>query len=150
MEEFWADRHVPADRFAQRRRGGSWPGPGRCFDYVHVSLPVGAVLEYRRERRRSPAEHGVDVVETGLWVHAGLFSMVLVASGDDAQARMTRAVDAILRLAISVGGSMEYCHGVGVRLAHLMREEHGEAGVEVMRRVKSALDPRGVLNPSTT
>jgi FAD/FMN-containing dehydrogenase len=112
---------------------------------VHVSLPVGAVLEYRTRAQAICAEHGVDVVETGLWVHAGLFSMVLVSSGDDAQARMTRAVDAILRLGISAGGSMEYCHGVGVRLAHLMREEHGEAGVEVMRRVKAALDPLGLL-----
>jgi FAD/FMN-containing dehydrogenase len=150
VEEFWSERHVPADRFAERRRGqmagNSWPGAGRCFDYVHVSLPVSAVLEYRIRALAIAAEQGVDVVETGLWVHAGLFSMVLVATGEEAQARMSRAVDAILRLAISSGGSMEYCHGVGVRLAHLMREEHGEAGVEVMRRVKAALDAGGVLN----
>ena len=147
VEAFWDERHVPADRFAQRRAGSSWPGGGRCFDYIHVSLPVPAVLEYRTQAQAIADEHGVDVVETGLWVHAGLFSMVLVASGDGAASRMSHAVDACLRLAISAGGSIEYCHGVGVRLAHLMREEHGEVGVAVMRRVKSALDPAGVLNP---
>ncbi len=106
---------------------------------MHVSLPVSAVLEYRTRALATCAEQGVDVVETGLWVHAGLFSLVLVATGDEAQARMARAVDAVLRMAIAAGGSMEYCHGAGVRLAHLLREEHGEAGVEVMGRVRGAL-----------
>jgi FAD/FMN-containing dehydrogenase len=41
---------------------------------------------------------------------------------------------------------MEYCHGVGLRLAHLMEAEHG-AGMNVLRRLKAALDPDGLLNP---
>jgi FAD/FMN-containing dehydrogenase len=41
---------------------------------------------------------------------------------------------------------MEYVHGAGQRLAHLMPREHG-AGFEAMRRLKEALDPRGILNP---
>jgi glycolate oxidase len=41
---------------------------------------------------------------------------------------------------------MEYCHGVGVRLAHLMVEEHG-AGLDVMRALKRSLDPANILNP---
>jgi FAD/FMN-containing dehydrogenase len=38
-------------------------------------------------------------------------------------------------------------HGAGLRLAHLMPEEHGEA-LDVIRRIKAAIDPSGVLNPS--
>jgi FAD/FMN-containing dehydrogenase len=41
---------------------------------------------------------------------------------------------------------MEYVHGVGVKLAHLVGEELG-AGTDVLRRIKDALDPRGILNP---
>ena len=44
-----------------------------------------------------------------------------------------------------MGGSMEYTHGVGVKLAALMAEEHGY-GVEVMRRIKKTLDPNGIMN----
>ncbi len=41
---------------------------------------------------------------------------------------------------------MECCYGARVRLVHLLREEHGEAGVEVMRRVTGATQSaRGVL-----
>jgi FAD/FMN-containing dehydrogenase len=59
---------------------------------------------------------------------------------------MSATVDACLELATAVGGSIEYCHGVGVRLAHLMRAEHGP-GLEALRALKRALDPRGILNP---
>lgn len=147
VEEFWTERHVPAERFAQRRRRDEgWPPAGQCFDYVHVALPASAVLSYRERATAIARAEDVDVVETGLWVHAGLFSMVLATSGEDGPARMSRAIDATLRLAIASGGSIEYCHGVGVRLAHLMREEHGP-GLDVMRELKRALDPHHILNP---
>jgi len=146
VEEFWRERHLPAERFAQRRRAAALPGEGRCFDYIHVALPVPAVLDYRARATAIAIEHDVDVVETGLWVHAGLFSLVMLAEGDGATQRLARAIDACLRLALDRGGSVEYCHGVGVRLAHLMREEHG-AGLDVLRSLKRALDPKGILNP---
>jgi FAD/FMN-containing dehydrogenase len=41
---------------------------------------------------------------------------------------------------------MEYVHGAGSRLAHLMADEHGPA-LELLRRIKAALDPHGILNP---
>jgi FAD/FMN-containing dehydrogenase len=45
-----------------------------------------------------------------------------------------------------MGGSMEYCHGVGVKLASHMKEEHGY-GLEVMRQIKKVLDPNNIMNP---
>jgi len=41
---------------------------------------------------------------------------------------------------------MESCHGVGLRLSHLMGEEHGR-GLDLMRQVKAALDPHNIMNP---
>jgi FAD/FMN-containing dehydrogenase len=41
---------------------------------------------------------------------------------------------------------MEYCHGVGLTLAHLMDSELG-AGLVALRQIKQALDPQGLLNP---
>ena len=42
--------------------------------------------------------------------------------------------------------SSEYCHGVGLKLAHLVEREWG-SGLEVARRIKRALDPYGIMNP---
>lgn len=154
VEEFWQTRHVPAERFARTRASRrampeqSGDEPAR-FDYVHVALPASRVLEYRERALALAREHGVHVLENGTWVWPGLFSMVMAnaeATAEEAARNMARTVDGCLRLAHALGGSMEYCHGVGVRLAHLMEEEHG-AGLTVMRLIKRALDPNGVMNP---
>ena len=42
---------------------------------------------------------------------------------------------------------MEYCHGVGLRLAPLMSREHG-GGLAVLQRVKRELDPNAIMNPA--
>ena len=62
------------------------------------------------------------------------------------QPKLSRVLDDLLAQAQDLGGSMEYVHGAGLRLAHLMSREHAE-GLEVLKRVKAALDPAGVLNP---
>ncbi len=92
---------------------------------------------------------GVRVQESGLWVQPELFSMRLGAEdGVTPNARLVleETVEELLRLAQRLGGSMEYTHGVGVKLAPLMAEEHGY-GLEVMRRIKQTLDPNNILNP---
>ncbi len=53
-----------------------------------------------------------------------------------------RAMDATVR----ANGSISHHHGVGRLRKPWMRAEHG-AGIEVMRSIKRALDPRGILNP---
>jgi hypothetical protein len=40
---------------------------------------------------------------------------------------------------------MEYCHGVGVRLAHLLARELG-SGITILRALKGVLDPDQLLN----
>ena len=64
----------------------------------------------------------------------------------NAQLALEEAIEELLRLVQQSGGSMEYTHGVGVKLAPLMVEEHGY-GLQVMRQIKQALDPNNVLNP---
>jgi FAD/FMN-containing dehydrogenase len=54
--------------------------------------------------------------------------------------------DTLLRQALKAGGALEYCHGAGLKLRHLVPEALGE-GLEVLRAVKHALDPGGILNP---
>jgi alkyldihydroxyacetonephosphate synthase len=158
VETFWQRRHEPAESFARtradtrrakRHRRPSDAGETRCFDYIHVSLAPSRVLEYRERSLAIAAQHEVHVLEAGIWVSPGLFSLAMAnvaATHDEAASRMGAMVDEALRAAHALGGSMEYCHGVGVRLAHLMREEHG-AGLDVMGALKRSLDPANVLNP---
>jgi D-lactate dehydrogenase (cytochrome) len=49
-------------------------------------------------------------------------------------------------VALRLGGTVSGEHGVGVGKQAYMQAEHGPA-LDVMRSVKSALDPKGILNP---
>ncbi|HEX5142185.1 MAG TPA: FAD-binding oxidoreductase [Dehalococcoidia bacterium] len=146
--DFWERRHVVAERFARGRpRQPRMGREGVAFDYIHVALPPSQVLGFRADCHESAAREGVGLVECGLWTAPDFFSAVFVLP--DAQgghALLTEVLDGLLRRVQDLGGSMEYVHGAGLRLAHLMPREHGE-GFDVLRRIKAALDPDGVLNP---
>lgn len=119
------------------------------FDYVHVALPRSKVRAYRRAAFAILRRHGVTPIGFGLWTQPELVSLEVLHSAVDrksARAAVADAVDEVIREAHGLGGSMEYVHGVGLRLAHLLGEELGP-GLEVARRVKACLDPRRVLNP---
>jgi alkyldihydroxyacetonephosphate synthase len=48
--------------------------------------------------------------------------------------------------ALGAGAVINDHHGVGLKLAPYMSAQHG-AGLDVLRRIKNALDPNGVMNP---
>lgn len=149
-QAFWAERHRIADRFQRERlnnlkRGVLDTRPPNSFDYIHVALPRSQVLPYR-ERALSLCEaYGITVTQCGIWTRPELFSMALHNERDHTEV-LADTVDALLTMAQDVGGSMEYCHGIGVRLAHLLERELG-AGMDLLCTLKQMLDPNAVLNP---
>ena len=54
----------------------------------------------------------------------------------------TAAMEATLRN----NGSISHHHGIGFWRRPFMEQEFGVSGVELLRRIKSALDPNGILN----
>ncbi len=149
-EEFWRERHSIARRFAENRRARRERGRDGIYrDWIHVALPASEVLPFREAALAIVKKRGVDLVESGLWIRPELFSMPLRIDGDgkkDAQLILEETVEELLHLVHRLGGSMEYTHGVGVKLAPLMAEEHGY-GLEVMRGIKRLLDPNNIMNP---
>lgn len=149
-ERFWRDRHVIARRFMQNRRQRRERGRDGIYrDWIHVALPASKVLPFREAAVEITERRGVRLQESGLWIRPELFSLRLGIEerGDNkAQLVLEETVEELLRLVQKLGGSMEYTHGVGVKLAPLMAEEHGY-GLEVMRQIKKVLDPNNIMNP---
>ena len=119
-EQFWRDRHEIARRFARNRRQRRERGRDGIYrDWIHVALPSSKVLAFRSAAQEIVERHGVRLQESGLWVQPELFSMRLGAEDGavaNAQLALEEAIEELLRLVQQIGGSMEYTHGVGVKL----------------------------------
>jgi alkyldihydroxyacetonephosphate synthase len=147
---FWNSRHRTAERFQEERLQNLPHGildtrPEASFDYIHIALPTSQVLGYREHALDLCQQQGIMVTQCGIWTRPELFSMFLHNPSGRVET-LADAVDRLLELAQDVGGSMEYCHGVGVRLAHLLARELG-AGTKILSALKRSLDPNSVLNP---
>ncbi len=152
--EYWRYRHQSAENYKRTALGKPrqvrWNRTGwRAFDYLHIALPISKVLEYRDRCEQLMEGTGVRVVEYALWSRPELFSMLLTYDGEEGDGfrdRLAEVVHQVLTLAQDMGGIMEYCHGVGVKLNHLLARELG-VGHDVIRDMKRTLDPAGIMNP---
>jgi alkyldihydroxyacetonephosphate synthase len=149
-QRFWDTRHGSAERYIEQRQQGSpWSTRRWAASHVNITLPASAILEYRERAAQALARHNMVLTASGLWAMPELYSVRFEHAAPDSPAafdEVERGTDEGLRLAHLMGGSMEYCHGVGLRYAHLMDSELG-SGLNVLRRIKRAVDPDGLLNP---
>ncbi len=154
-QAYWKERHQSALNYKRSALGkprkvkwDRWSARG--FDYLHLALPISKVLEYRKRCDQLMADSGVRTVEYAIWSRPELFSMLMVADPQDSEdgfrENLSRVVEQVLTLAQDMGGVMEYCHGVGVKLNHLLAREMG-VGHDVLRAAKLALDPANIMNP---
>jgi alkyldihydroxyacetonephosphate synthase len=51
------------------------------------------------------------------------------------------------RAVLDAGGTLSHHHGIGIDHAAWLAEEKGSVGIAALRAVKTALDPRGIMNP---
>ena len=151
--EYWKTRHESGDRYRTEMlnepRSVRWQNRGRGFDYLHTAIPISRVLEYRRRCHEIFSQHGMKVIEYAIWTEPELFSMLVVPDGTvgpNSPHHRGEVVDEVLSLAQDMGGTMEYCHGVGVKLAHLLPREVG-VGYTVSKVIKQAIDPHNIMNP---
>jgi glycolate oxidase len=67
--------------------------------------------------------------------------------GDAAVTRLDAARTELYEAALRLGGTVTGEHGIGVARRDWLVRQRGPEAVEVMRSIKRALDPRGLLNP---
>jgi D-lactate dehydrogenase (cytochrome) len=86
-----------------------------------------------------------------LFGHVGdgnFHGIILVDPLDQAEVNEAERLNAeIVRLALAVDGTCTGEHGVGLHKIDFLVEEHGDDTIDLMRRIKRALDPAGILNP---
>ena len=67
---------------------------------------------------------------------------------DEAEmARVHLALDVIAKKTLALGGTITGEHGVGLAKKAWLREQMGDSSFALMKQVKRAIDPHGLLNP---
>lgn len=136
----WQARH---DAFyavvALKPSGKGWP--------TDVCVPVSKLADCIRAAKQLLAESPATATVIG-HVGDGNFHVVFAVDPNDPAdlAEVARLNGEIVRLAIAADGTSTGEHGVGIGKKKYMAAEFGEA-LDVMRLIKQALDPKGILNP---
>ena len=142
IQELWSARSGMAAASALAH-----PDKHRIFAGEDLAVPLSEIPRTIRTARELAKELGIAVIFYGHFGDGNVHSAILVdpANADEVK-RADVLADRLHRLAVEVGGTVTGEHGTGAVRQPYMRLEHG-AALDVMKRVKDALDPKGILNP---
>lgn len=142
MDELWRARNELAFAVQQYDPDLSPRHPG------DVTVPISKYPDIIRYAKELGEEYDILLPCFG---HAGdgnVHYAALVDPDDEEMVEAAEAIyDGIVEKAIEWGGTATGEHGIGMGKRKFLELEHGEGGVEAMRAVKRALDPKDILNP---
>ena len=121
--------------------------PGSRGWTTDACVPISRLAECIVETKRDIAASHLVGALVG-HVGDGNFHIVFPVNPDDpADLREAeRLSDRLVDRALSMGGTCSGEHGVGLGKRKFLAREHGES-LDVMRTIKQALDPLGIMNP---
>ncbi len=133
-----------ARRLVEAREQTFWTIKARGADeIVDVVVPRSAMAEFIGRSREIGAAHGSRVLGCG---HAGDGNVHFAVFQPDPDA-LESTLHGILAAGVALGGAVSGEHGVGRAKSAPLAELGDPGALAVMRRVRAARDPDGLLNP---
>ncbi|MDT9595025.1 FAD-linked oxidase C-terminal domain-containing protein [Nocardioides zeae] len=113
-----------------------------------VCVPVHRLPELLGAIETAARAHGVLVGTFGHAADGNLHPTIVFDPASPGAAEAARACfDAIVDAALALDGTVSGEHGVGVLKAPYVARQVGAAEQALMRRVRAAFDPHGIMNP---
>jgi FAD/FMN-containing dehydrogenase len=141
-QSFWRLRHALSD--VQKPLGASIK--------QDVAVPVAEIPQFL-DRATAAVLRAVPGSRPFPFGHLGdgnIHFNISQPSGMDAAAFLARSDEinaAVYETVLSLGGTISAEHGIGTLKRDLLPAVKGPVAMDVMRRIKRALDPNGILNP---
>jgi D-lactate dehydrogenase (cytochrome) len=122
--------------------------PGARGFTTDVCVPISRLAECILETRRDIDGSGLIAPIVGHVGDGNFHVCYLIDPDDEAELEQVEELnERMVRRALALGGTCTGEHGVGYGKSRFLPLEHGDDGVELMRAVKDALDPDGIMNP---
>jgi D-lactate dehydrogenase (cytochrome) len=150
----WASQAEDRSRLWKARHAAYYAAlalkPGTVGFATDACVPISRLAECILETRADIEQSGLTAPIVG-HVGDGNFHLIVLYNRDDAaqRERADALAHRVSERAIRMGGTCTGEHGIGWHKLDLLAQEHGEA-VDLMRAVKRALDPLGIMNPGKT
>ncbi|MCP4429377.1 MAG: FAD-binding protein [Gammaproteobacteria bacterium] len=148
----WAEKEEDRSRLWRARHDAYYAGlavmPGSRGYVTDVCVPISRLAECITETQADIAEQGLFAPIVGHVGDGNFHSTVFFDPADkSAFAKILEFDKRLVKRALAMGGTCTGEHGIGMGKLKHMRDEHGDAAVEVMRTIKKALDPHNIMNP---
>lgn len=138
-EELWTARRSAFVALAKRR-------PTVITE--DATVPRSKVPDMIRRIQEISRKYSVEICVFG---HAGdgnLHPIILTDERDQEEMeRVKGAIGEIMEAAVKMGGTLSGEHGIGMDKKEFIKLEMSPGAIEVMKKIKKALDPNNIMNP---
>lgn len=149
--EHWRrHRYDVSYRFADVMAG---LGAGTIVDTLEVAAPWRTLLDLYEAVGTALRRHSELVLAHFSHIYldgSSIYFTFLITAEDEERAldRYDRAWTDAMGAALDLGATTTHHHGVGLLRARWLQQELGPGGWTLLRRIKAALDPHGIANPT--
>lgn len=147
----WAERPEDRSKLWKARHDVTYANlairPGCRMIGTDACVPIAELVQCIEETKADVEDSGLIAPLVG-HVGDGNFHLGIVfdPASENERSRAEALAERVALRAIRLGGTCTGEHGIGLHRIHQLVVEHPE-GVELMRSIKHALDPNGIMNP---
>lgn len=147
----WATDATARNRLWKARHDAYWAAlalkPGHKGIATDAIVPISKLAELIVGAKQDILASGLTAPIVGHVGDGNFHTVILVPPGGDGLDQAWALDKKIVARALALGGSCSGEHGVGIGKREFLEQEHGTETLAVMRQIKTALDPAGIMNP---
>ncbi|MBS7810212.1 FAD-binding oxidoreductase [Roseococcus pinisoli] len=148
----WARDAESRNKLWKARHDAFWAclaaQPGSRGIATDVCVPISRLADALLGCKRDIEESGLMAPIVGHVGDGNFHTVILVEDGNPQALERAWELDKkIVKRALDLGGTCSGEHGIGLGKREFLEAEHGVEAMAVMRSLKVAMDPKGILNP---